>query len=613
MQLRCARCGREGPDANAFGAAWARAAAGVDESLPGLLAEAWVNADGADVCPQCQDESDRRLAAERIAAVTQAAVISDADRGVQPSPGENAAITLAMRLREALLGRSEPSRDDRGAVVALEHINEHPAATVGRIFDVAVTGAFLTGCPLRVDLNNYAKVQADLAAALTDTSAGPGWSSSHGEDKGRGTYASGGGFSTNVPLVLVSRAGPETLEHTRTILDDQTKRGHDWVRERAPDWTLTPTGMRIEVYDVGVGVIDGTFSVKVPPDTVTDNFATGFKEIVQLHIDEQGRDFSAIASTFRHLCQETTTQFQAAFDRCDTTLRLDPWLRPPAEGATTIRRRWSPARRPGSDATVRSPTSAEWGRLLWLHPIYLLAASNEKARNAEAELVAPVVSDTMKVPDGLFVPGIGWSAIITRDGHPDAAVLKLVHLHWAYFALHMEIDRGLLGILNRVDTVGTERVRQHVLESEAAEAFDWYTRVIQARSRVDSTLAGLGGDEQAIWDKIAEVQRYKTLIDGVDRKVDALRIITDRRAQEVSSAQARRATRSLGLLAALGLVTLVIASFGYFFGSADPVTTKDRFLPFAVGFVVALALWWWINFSKLRRGRRQPNAGHRSR
>jgi len=65
----------------------------------------------------------------------------------------------------------------------------------------------------------------------------------------------------------------------------------------------------------------------------------------------------------------------------------------------------------------------------------------------------------------------------------------------------------------------------------------------------------------------------------VDRKVDALRIITDRRAQEVSSAQARRATRSLGLLAALGLVTLVIASFGYFFGSADPVTTKDRFLP----------------------------------
>ena len=302
QELRCARCGREGPEAHAFGAAWARAAAAVDDSLPNLLAEAWL---GVDICPQCQTEPEKVLAAERIAAATLAAITSLADRGVDPHSEENPVITFAMRIQEALLGRIPPGhdhrerddeRDDENVEDGTKADDQAPP-TSAKTFDVAITGAFLTGCALQVDIDNYEAVQRDLTSALTGQQEGAGWSSACAE-VATGTYASGGGFTTNVPLVLVCRTGEETLEYTRTILDDQAKRAHDWQQERIPGWILDPTGIRIEVYDVGVGVIDGTFNVTAPTSTQTGEFAAGIKEIVELHVDEKGRDRSALAGDF---------------------------------------------------------------------------------------------------------------------------------------------------------------------------------------------------------------------------------------------------------------------------------------------------------------------------
>lgn len=103
QELRCARCGREGPETQEFGAAWARTAASMDDSLPNLLADAWLN---VDLCPACQTAPEQDLAARRIAEATQAAVAALAENGVDPHPKEKLVIDLTMRIQEALLGRT---------------------------------------------------------------------------------------------------------------------------------------------------------------------------------------------------------------------------------------------------------------------------------------------------------------------------------------------------------------------------------------------------------------------------------------------------------------------------------------------------------------------------
>jgi CHASE3 domain sensor protein len=129
----------------------------------------------------------------------------------------------------------------------------------------------------------------------------------------------------------------------------------------------------------------------------------------------------------------------------------------------------------------------------------------------------------------------------------------------------MEIDRGLLALID------DERwQRSHslaTLEKEADRVFADAMRVTRARARLDSALASLGGDEQAIWDVIADVTKFGALVDGVDRKVDALQRIAERRVQQAAAAQGRRTSAILSFLTALTIVTVAVALIGNFLGS----------------------------------------------
>jgi hypothetical protein len=114
---------------------------------------------------------------------------------------------------------------------------------------------------------------------------------------------------------------------------------------------------------------------------------------------------------------------------------------------------------------------------------------------------------------------------------------------------------------------------------------------------VDSALAGLGGDEQAVWDVIADVQKFGSLVGGVDRKVEVLQRIADRRVQLASAAATRRSTRILGLLSTFTLVTLATTLLAYFFGG---FSESEHNVALRVGFLVAGILFafivWYLTF-----------------
>jgi cytochrome c553 len=88
-------------------------------------------------------------------------------------------------------------------------------------------------------------------------------------------------------------------------------------------------------------------------------------------------------------------------------------------------------------------------------------------------------------------------------------------------------------------------------------------RVMEARARLDSALASLGGDEFAIWETIADVTKFDALVDGVDRKVDALQRVAERRVQQAAATRARRTSTILSGLTAL---TVAIALIDYLLG-----------------------------------------------
>ena len=123
-------------------------------------------------------------------------------------------------------------------------------------------------------------------------------------------------------------------------------------------------------------------------------------------------------------------------------------------------------------------------------------------------------------------------------------------------------------------------------------------------------LASLGGDEQAIWDVIADVQKFGALFGGVDRKVDALQRIADRRVQQATSASDRRTARILGSLTSLALVTLATTLIAYFYGGfSDELTDHHqnlRWVFLMAGLVTALIVWFVTLWWPWRKARRKP-------
>jgi hypothetical protein len=227
--------------------------------------------------------------------------------------------------------------------------------------------------------------------------------------------------------------------------------------------------------------------------------------------------------------------------------------------------------------------------------VHVLAIDDATRRDSGAKELAPAFSKSVKVPDGRLVSGIGWSAIVTNLERSARDVpMKLLQLHWAYIALYMEIDRGLLAVLDQ-DSARRSGSMLADLEADAEQVFDDYIRVMEARARVDSALAGLGGDEQSIWDVMAAVTKFDSFVSGVDRKVEVLQRIADRRVDEVKSAADRRTARILGFLASLALVTLAITLLGFFIGGVAQDTSEGkvhRYTVLGIGLVCAVLLWW---------------------
>src|SRR4051794_32051886 len=157
----------------------------------------------------------------------------------------------------------------------------------------------------------------------------------------------------------------------------------------------------------------------------------------------------------------------------------------------------------------------------------------------DVDKLAPTFHEKITVDGGVFAAGIGSSAVVV-SGRPDAAKtpVKLTVLHWAYYALYMEIDRGLLGVLNQQQWSESARLKQ--LEADADAVFADYLRVMDARARLDSALSALGGDGLAIWEVIAKVQGFAVIVDAVQRKLEALDKVAGGRVEQATADRTRR-------------------------------------------------------------------------
>jgi hypothetical protein len=351
--------------------------------------------------------------------------------------------------------------------------------------------------------------------------------------------------------------------------------------------------VRVDVYDLGVAVINATFETQLPADASLQATARAFDSVVQLRPDARSGVRSPLAAAIQDLAHETARQFAAAAALKAPHALQDPWLSRFLDGQNE------------QDNDMQRP---EWGRLLWLHPVHILEA-NDPDENvaAAAAALAPPFCRTIDIPDGRFVPGIGWSALVTRPGAGSSAAMpmRLTELHWAYYALYMEIDRGLLALLDRDRPYQSRSLAE--LEQDADDAFGDYMRVMQARARLDSALASLGGDELAVWEVIADVQKFDALIDAVERKLDALQRIAERRVQQAAASRARRTSHILSSLTALTVVTVAVALIGSFLGSRSDALghIELRAIIVALALAVSIGVYHEAHRDSARRKRRR--------
>ena len=383
---------------------------------------------------------------------------------------------------------------------------------------------------------------------------GQGWSIDTENWRQDGTYSSGGGFTSMLPLVLAQRDGPAMLARAQATLRNRPNGEQAWLDKQTQGWDLTLRSLRIDVYDLGMAVMNGTFAVRSPAGLSLQAAALTLKSLTWLKPDRESGVHSPIAATFRELAVETAEQFATAIAHGAPHAVQEAWLSPFLEALHV-------------NESTHGAQPRDWGRLLWLHPVHLLEVRDTSVPMAAvAAQLAPPFHRSVAIPGGLFVPGIGWSAIVTSAGTSEAWVpLRLTELHWAYIALYMEIDRGLLALLD--DDRWYRPASLAKLERDADQVFADYMRVTEARARLDSALASLGGDELALWEVIADVQKFDALIDGVDRKVEALQRVAERRVQQAAASQAHRTSRILSFLTALTLVTVAVALIDNFLGT----------------------------------------------
>jgi hypothetical protein len=457
---------------------------------------------------------------------------------------------------------------------------------------VAITGAFLTGRSFGSGREDRSLLQAELGRHLKSL-PGRTWEMDTVDSRQDGTYESGGGFATTLPLVLARRENGDMLTRVEAALRRRRDENDDWLIEETRRWRLTASSVQIEIYDLGIAVMDATLKVQLPRNASLPRVAQTLRRLVRLATDPVTcTPPSPIAETLQKLAEETASEFASAVDQQSLRSVEDDWLFPRVSEPPTA------AGRPQQQ-------SDDWGRLLWLHPV--LEIRDAKDLNVTAVQLAPTFHQKIPIEDGLFIPGVGWSAIVTRGAATSGkTILRLTQRHWAYFALYMHMDRVLLqrlddvvvrpGAIKRLRlNLWHKRGRLGALEQDADSVFRYHAQVMAARARLDSMPTTIGGDEVAIWEAICAVQKFDALVVAVERKVKELLRLAEHLVQQATIRRARVTSNVLGTLTALTLVTLATAVLTNFIGSGSG--EADQYTPWRIGVVIvpavlAIAAWW---------------------
>jgi hypothetical protein len=458
-------------------------------------------------------------------------------------------------------------------------------------FEVAFTGPFLTGQPLQVRISDYSRFQAELSDQLNRTSEG--WDYKGIKWRGVESYGSGGGYTTLVPLVLIRREGDILKRRLSELQRTRPDSEQMWLHHAIEGWEWKLRTVKIELYDLGVGVITGVYDVRAPLWLSVEATRRVAESVARLTVPLTD-DHSPVAVSYDLLARETVALFSEGVGRCEGVETREPWL-------TSLLQGLAPAEPEGGGGEVGQLADAgapgnEWGRLLWLHPVFLLTAGPKASMWRMRQLSRPceaTFSQPIEYWHGLFVPGIDSSVVVLRrNGEGEKRPpMGLTLLMWAYYGLFMEMDRGLLAMLDSDRWQTPNSLAE--LEDEARRIFSIYMRVREARSRLDSALTDLAGGQLSMWNAISDVQKFDELVEAVEGKVETLRHIADRRVQEATAARARRTGNILSGLTALTVVTVVIALISNFIGTRSDTLGHIgvRLVAITAAFLLALTLY----------------------
>lgn len=429
---------------------------------------------------------------------------------------------------------------------------------VWRSFEVALTGPFLTGRPLQVRIGNYSNLQHRLGDELAKASEG--WDYEGIKWRGVESYGSGGGYTSLVPRVLIRRLGEPLALRLEELQRQRPEAERRWLAEATRGWTWKLRSLRIELYDFGVGVVNGTYDVSAPPWLSAAATRRTTEAVARLLGDPAIGVRSPVAASYDALTRETVALFGDAVARCAGAELQEPWL-------STFHNALPPE--PGGEDPPASPATEGWGRLLWLHPVFVFTSGPGVGTRRLRRISRPfeaTFSENIEHWHGVFAPGIDSSVVVLHENIPKqkAPPMGLTELMWAYYSLFMEIDRGLLAMLDSDKWQVLGSLAE--LEEDADRMFSVYLRVQEARARLDSALTDLAGGQVSIWNTIADVQKFDELVAGVERKVTVLQRLAERRLEEAGAARARRTGNVLSGLTALTVVTLIATLTGYFIG-----------------------------------------------
>lgn len=450
---------------------------------------------------------------------------------------------------------------------------------------MALTGPFLTGQPLQVRLGDYSNLQRRLGDELGRSSEG--WDRDGIKWRGVESYGSGGGYTSLIPRVLIRRLGEPLALRLEELQRHRPEAERKWLAEATRGWTWKLRSLRIELYDFGVGVVNGTYDVSAPAWLSAAATRRTAEAVARLLNDPAVGVRSPVAASYDALTRETVSLFGDAVARCAEAELQESWL-------SAFHSVLPPE--PGVEGSPGSPAAEGWGRLLWLHPVFVFTSGPGVDARRLRRISRPfeaTFSENIEHWHGVFAPGIDSSVIVLHENIPKqkAPPMGLTELMWAYYALFMEIDRGLLAMLDSDKWQVSGSLAE--LEEDADRMFSVYIRVQEARARLDSALTDLAGGQVSIWNTIADVQKFDELVAGVERKVAALQRVAERRLEEASAARARRTGNVLSGLTALTVVTLVVTLMGYFIGmQSDPAGhTELRVAIVVLGFALAALVY----------------------